>query len=105
MKLPVFLSAEFWSTLLQSATKKTWITTCTPILRCVCAHSGSLYDNFKGWNLRLFKFCRNNGGIRVFVCVFWANTSVARAACPEHSANTRREEEEEEERLIEYESN
>ena len=32
--LPVL--PEFWSTLLQSAMKKTWIITCTPILRCVC---------------------------------------------------------------------
>lgn len=42
----------------------------------------------------------------VFVCV-WASRSVARAACPEHCANTYRGSgrEEEEERVIELEAN
>lgn len=38
-------------------------------------------------------------GIYVFVCV-WASRSVARAACPEHSANTEEEEAEEEEVIV-----
>ena len=93
-----------------------YIKVCVSVCVCVRAQDHHMIIAKVGISAQTVLILQKWGGfvclcVCVFVCVFWASTSVARAACPEHSANTRREEkeeeeeEEEEERLIEYESN